>query len=360
MYLALDVTVDFAFEPWKLALAISISGSLVTLIVHFLGPLLIKRAAVAIGIEPTDGMRLFQFPLVATVALGTLWATLQPLPIERVEPWITALIITFIIIIWVRGILKLGNLFIESTIHDEDDTQDVVPILENVWTFIVILLSIFIVLSAWDVDVTPLLASAGVAGVIIGLAARETVENFFGSIALYADSTYQTGDFIELDDDVRGWVRDISIRSTVLHTLDGDSVTIPNAKLHKSIIRNKSTPNQAFRVPITIGVSYDADPTHVREVLEETVESVIDEESSLILDNPQPQVHLREFEDSAVKFEILVWIELPNQRPKIQDKLNKDIYDALEQEGIEIPYPQRALHFAEKFETTSKKESLDE
>ncbi len=133
--------------------------------------------------------------------------------------------------------------------------------------FLAIIITIILILNVWNIDITPILASAGVAGVIIGFAARDTIENFFGGLALYADQTYYPGDFIELNENTRGWVREISIRSTVLHTLDGDSVTIPNSKLHKSIIRNKSSPKNAFRISIDIGVSYDSNLQKVQDTI---------------------------------------------------------------------------------------------
>jgi len=226
-------------------------------------------------------------------------------------------------------------LFIHKTIKQEKESHEVIPIVENIWIFIAIIFTIILILNVWNIDITPILASAGVAGVIIGFAARDTIENFFGGLALYADQTYYPGDFIELDENTRGWVREISIRSTVLHTLDGDSVTIPNSKLHKSIIRNKSSPKNAFRISIDIGVSYDSDLQKVQDVINSTIEEIINEENSIILNNPRPQIHLRNFGDSSIDYEIFVWIELPNQKPKVQNIINKKLHKFLKKKILQ-------------------------
>ncbi len=323
-----------------------IIGLFLTIIIYYAGPIIISRIAEYINIDKDKIMTYFQIPLVVTTGLLTIGYSIEISMYTHVfNPWYESTITTLIILVWVGGIIKIGNIFLHKTLKKEKESHDVIPIVENVWVFIAIVCTIFLILNVWSIDVTPILASAGVAGVIVGFAARDTIENFFGGIALYADQTYYPGDFIELDSETRGWVREISIRSTVLHTLDGDSVTIPNSKLHKSIIRNKSTPKNAFRISLDVGVSYDSDPQKVQKVLEETISDIVNEEDSIILKNPRPQVHLRNFGDSSIDYEIFVWIELPNQKPKIQTIVNKKLYDSLEKENIRIPYPQRTVHF---------------
>ena len=323
-----------------------IAGVILTGVVYYIGPLLISYIAKFMKINKEKSMNLFQIPLLISIVLSSIWYSIHTSSYYHiVESWYTPVILTILLIFWIRGIIDFGKYILRKTIKQEKENHNIIPIIENIWVFIAIISMIFSVLHVWEINVKPFLASAGIAGVIIGFAARDTLENFFGGIALYADQTYYIGDFIELDESTRGWVREISIRSTVIHTLDGDSVTIPNSKLHKSIIKNKSHPKNAFRTSIDIGVSYDSDTDKVHDILEETMDEIINNDDNLVLDNPRHQVHLREFSDSAITFEIFVWIKLPNQKPTIENLINKRIYAALNKEGIKIPYPQRTLHF---------------
>lgn len=287
-----------------------------------------------------------QIPLFITLLLSTIWFSIsQSSYYALIGPWYTSIILTILLLIWIKSSISLGYYLINKFVKKEKESHDIVPIVENIYIVFILLFFIFSILKIWSVNITPFLASAGIAGLIVGFAARDTIENFFGGIALYADQTYYIGDFIELDDSTRGWVREISIRSTVLHTLDGDSVTIPNSKLHKSIIRNKSHPKNAFRTTIQIGVSYNSNPKHVKEIITNEINDVVNEENSVVLDNPNPQIHLREFSNSAITFEIFVWINLPNQKPKVQNIINNRLYDVLQENNVKIPYPQRTIHF---------------
>jgi len=322
-----------------------LAGFISTLIIYYLSPKMISYLAKNRDINEEKITNRFQIPLIITIILLTiLFSVSESTYYSYVESWFSSAIVTLIVLFWMRGIINIGSLIIEKTVKKEKESHDIIPILDNIWIVFVILMVFVILLNIWEVNITPFLASAGVAGLIIGFAARDTIENFFGGLALYADQTYYTGDFIELDESTRGWVKEISIRSTLLHTLDGDSITIPNSKLHKSIIRNKSDPNSAFRTPIEIGISYNSDPEKVQNILQETIDELINEEDSIILSNPRPQIHLREFGDSSIRYEIFVWIRLPNQKPIIQNKINKKLYESLSEENVKIPYPQRTIH----------------
>lgn len=346
-----DISADLflSLELWQDSLFILLIGIIAAYCFNYVGPIIIKYISSRFNVKNNYLVHHFYIPLTGSLLIVTIYLFFSQSPIlSYIEGWLTPIILTLLISLWVGSIMKAGHNIIEKTL-EKDKVSDITPIAKNIWTFSTIVLFLFLILRVWDVNVTPFLASAGVVGIIVGLAARETVENFFGGLALYADGTYQRGDFIELDSSpVRGWVRDISIRSTVVHTLDGDSITIPNAKLHKSIVKNKTYPKNVFRISIDIGVSYDSDPNHVQKILEDAVVDMCENEDSLILNNPRPKVYLTEFGDSSINFDILTWISLPNQERIVRDDVNHRIYTELEKENIEIPYPQRTIHMNEK------------
>jgi len=152
----------------------------------------------------------------------------------------------------------------------------------------------------WDVDVTPLLASAGIAGIIVGLAAKDTLANFFGSLSLYLDGTYKLGDYLIVETGERGHVEDISVRSTVVRTRDDILVTVPNATLSNAAIVNESTPKQNRRIRVPLAVAYGTDIDRLESVLLE-----IAGDEGLVLERPKPRVRFREFGASALNFELL-------------------------------------------------------
>lgn len=244
------------------------------------------------------------------------------------------LLVTVLGFWWVWVLRAEGDEAIERFVEEKYD-ESLAPIIENIWDVTIAAVFILIFLDQWGIGITALLAPAGIIGIIIGFSARKSVANFFGSISLYADETYNRGDFIELESEVAGTVRDISVRSTVLQTLDGDLVTIPNSELNEGKIINKSTPVPDRRIQSQIGVSYDADPERVRDILYEA--------ALPISGRNEPEVHLRSFGDSALKFEVFVWIAKEENRLQTENDLNMAIHRALETAGIEIPFPQQEV-----------------
>ncbi|MFB6191978.1 MAG: mechanosensitive ion channel family protein [Haloarculaceae archaeon] len=245
---------------------------------------------------------------------------------------------TFVTVMWAFALTRMGRRVSAAATDDDRFDRQVVPIFQNVWTAVILGATAFLVLSFWKIDVTPLLASAGILGIIIGLAARDTVANFFGSIALYFDGTYKVGDFVVIESGERGRVEDISIRSTVIRTRDDMLVTVPNSVLNTATIVNESNPKRERRVRVPVGVAYGTD----LDLVEETLLEVADE-SDLVLEKPSPRVRFRGFGDSAVDVELLGWMADPVLRGRATHDLVKDVYRAFMESDIEIPFPQRDI-----------------
>jgi len=171
---------------------------------------------------------------------------------------------------------------------------------------VVLIGTIGILLSTWNYSISPLLGAAGVAGIAVGFAARDTVANFFGGIALYFDDTYKLGDYIELDSGEAGTVVKVGVRSTTLMMRDEVLITVPNAVLNAAKIINQSAPQQRKRLKVPIGVAYGTDI----DAFEEMVMEIAIEEP-LVLDSPKPRMRFRRFGDSALEYELLCWVTSP-------------------------------------------------
>ncbi|NRB71488.1 MAG: mechanosensitive ion channel family protein, partial [Xanthomonadales bacterium] len=211
------------------------------------------------------------------------------------------------------------------------------PMFEMTSKIILVAMAGYLLLAIWGIDPTAWLASAGVIGIAVGFAARDTLANLFSGVFIVADAPYRLGDYIVLDSGERGEVTDVGLRSTRLLTRDDVEVTVPNAVIANAKIINESGgPWEKYRIRIPVSVSYQSDGEHVTEVLNDVARQHPD-----ILDYPAPRVRCRRFSDSALDFEMLGWISKPVHRGRVTHELLLNIHKRFRAEGIVIPYPQR-------------------
>ena len=214
------------------------------------------------------------------------------------------------------------------------------PLFANLATVLVLGLSVYLVLQIWKINATGWLASAGVVGVAVGFAAKDTLSNLFAGVFIVADAPYRLGDYIVLDDGVRGEVVHIGLRSTRIKTRNDVLITIPNAVIGTSKIVNQSGGGDAaMRVGIPVGGAYGSDVDQVTRVL---LEIATDQEN--IHEDPAPRVRFRRLGASALEFDLQVWVLEPAVRGRVVDSILTDIISRFREEKIEIPFPQRTLH----------------
>ncbi|WP_297886462.1 mechanosensitive ion channel family protein [uncultured Halorubrum sp.] len=282
-------------------------------------------------------------PLVVTAALAGVFLLTQ-VPAVRssvlVSPQLLDAVfgrpsLSLIVLVWAYGANTVVNRLV-AAVNAEGGRFDFAPVFSNVWTLAVLVGSVGTLLWLWGIEITPLLGAAGVAGIAVGFAAKDTVANFFGGIALYFDDTYKIGDYIVLDDGTAGTVIKVGVRSTTLLTRDEVLVTVPNAALNAAKVTNESAPQRRRRVRVPIGVAYGTDVDEFEALALEVVAA-----EPLVLDSPKPRARFRSFGDSALQYEILCWVNGPTRRRRAQHELNRALYVALGDADIEIPYPKR-------------------
>lgn len=257
----------------------------------------------------------------------------------RIAFWAEGVIGTVLVGIWAIASIRLVKRSINA--YQENGYElDFAPVLTNLWTFVVLVLAAGLLLGIWGIDLTPFIAGAGVAGIVIGIAAQDTIGNFFAGISLNLDRTYQVGDIIQLEDDTRGRVTSISIRSTSLLTRDNMEVAIPNSYLNNTQVINESAPVRKRRIRLNVGVAYGSDLDRVQSVLLEVMEDV-----SIVLSDPTPVVRFRAFENSAIRAQLQFYIEHPSQWGRSRHQVIKQIDAAFKEANIKIPFPQRELSF---------------
>jgi len=251
---------------------------------------------------------------------------------------------TVLVIVWAIGISRIVRLVLRGIGADHPTSGLIqartLPLFENIAYILVLGGAVYLILLQWQVNVTAWVASAGVAGIAVGFAAKDTLANLFAGIFIIADAPYQIGDFIVLDSGERGKVTDIGLRSTRILTRDDIEIIVPNAVIANAKIVNESAgPHPKERLRIAVSVAYGTDMDRVREILLGIATS-----EKGICSHPEPRVRFRAFGDSGLLIELMVWIEEPVLRGRVLDDMNDRVYKAFGSEGIEIPYPKRDVY----------------
>ena len=178
----------------------------------------------------------------------------------------------------------------------------------------------------------------GALSVGIGFGLQNVVNNLISGIILIFERPIQTGDLVELQQ-YTGFVKDIGIRSSVIRTYDGAEVIVPNGNLVSQEVINWTLSNRQRRVEIRVGVAYGSDAKEVTEVLRTVLES-----HQKVLKRPAPAVLLDGFGDNSVDFRLLFWTSDIDNWLTTRSELSTNIYNALDEAGISIPFPQRDIH----------------
>lgn len=279
--------------------------------------------------------------------LGFSSALLISSPPELYQRITFSIIRTFALIVWTGFFLRTSRILITQLAQNEKRFKIVhhqtLPLFLNMINITIVVMMVYFIFSAWHVDMTAWLASAGIVGIAVGFAAKDTLANLFSGVFIMADAPYKIGDFIVLDTAERGEVTHIGIRSTRILTRDDVEVTIPNSVIGNTKIINESGgPHEKYRCRVVVGVAYGSDIDKVREILMEIAQA-----EEHVCSFPEPRVRFRKFGASSLDFELLVWIDKPVLRGSVIDKLLCDVYHQFIEHEIEIPFSKHDLYIKE-------------
>ena len=257
-----------------------------------------------------------------------------------------ALLKSIIIISWVVFLISTSGLILNGMARQENRynfaQKDTVPLMRNLAVVFLLLAGTYSIMIAWKIDVTGLLASAGIVGLALSFAAQDTLSHLFAGVAILADRPYRIGDMIVLDTGERGEVTGIGLRSTRIMTRDDVEISIPNGVMGSAKITNESGGVQNYRIRAMVGAAYGSDVEHVLQVLED-----IARDNEALSAEPEPRARFRAFGASSLDFELLAWIPDPNLRGLRVHELNCEIYRRFAKEGIAIPFPQQDVWIKE-------------
>ena len=288
---------------------------------------------------------IFHKPVFASIILFGLAMATERLALNTTLTVITlGGLKTIAIFLWAIAAAKFAQLLLSLVSRDDSRfifIQDrTLPLFNNLLIIVVVALSIYFIFLAWNIDVTAWMASAGILGLAISFAAKDTLANLFSGVFIVADAPYQLGDFIVLDSGERGEVTTIGIRSTRLLTRDDVEITIPNSVMGNAKITNEAGgPHEKYRIRVKVGVAYGSDIDKVHQVLLDVAKKHPD-----VCKTPEPRVRFRDFGDSSLDHELLCWVEKPVMRGKVLHNLNTEVYKQFQKNDISIPFPQRDVH----------------
>jgi small-conductance mechanosensitive channel len=199
----------------------------------------------------------------------------------------------------------------------------------------ILVLGFLIVLSILGIELSGLLVAVGFTGIVVGLATQQVLSQFFSGISLLLEGRVRVGDSVRVGDDW-GVIESIGLMSTQIRLWSGEVLTIPNNDLMSSKIYNFSR-SVARRVDISVPISYTSNISKALEVIRGLLDS-----KELVLAEPQPVLIVDSLGDSAIIIKVLFWV--PSQEFwTVRREIIREVKEALEAVGIEIPYPQRVV-----------------
>jgi small-conductance mechanosensitive channel len=245
-----------------------------------------------------------------------------------------------------KNFLNIIIAYLERKLADKTETKadDIVfELLSKFIGFIVYATAGILALDVLGMNVMPFVAGAGVAGVAIGFAAKDTLSNLIAGILLIVDRPFEIGDRIEVWNPPPGsasWgdVIDIGLRATKIKTTDNIVVIIPNNQIMTRDIINYTLGSQKIRVRVNVGVAYNTDLDKAKAAILKVATS-----AEWVLKNPEPRVVVRNFGDSSIDLQLRVWINNARYRMRTISYVSDRIKSAFDEAGIEIPFPQRDI-----------------
>lgn len=270
------------------------------------------------------------------VNLSELSVNSQMLIETYLLPWGTKILLALLIFIIGRVVARLIARGISKTLT----AAHLDPILVNfagavINTALVVLVIVF-ALSQLGLDTTSLVALVGAAGLAVGLALKDSLAHFAAGVMLIVFRPFKLGDYVEVGG-VAGSVDKISIFSTRLKTPDNKVVTVPNGNIFGNTMVNYSE-ESTRRIDLVVGISYDSDLLKAKRLLDDIVSS-----HEKVLKDPEYRIAVSELAESSVNFIVRPWVNAEDFWP-VRFELLETIKLRFDAEGIEIPFPQMALH----------------
>ncbi|HDD72766.1 MAG TPA: mechanosensitive ion channel family protein, partial [Candidatus Aenigmarchaeota archaeon] len=282
--------------------------------------------------------------ILGIILLGIYYAILNAPVLSGYLNYVTMGFTALFIILGAITLTRIINAFIEwymTEIAVKTKTkadEQFIPIIRKVAYGVVGIVSLLWILNQFGVEITTLVATLGIGGLAVALALQDTLKEFFAGTYVILDRPIRIGDYIELESGERGYVTDISWRSTRLRLLGDNVVIIPNSKLASSKIINYDLPKKEMSVVIPVGVSYDSDLEKVERVTIKVAKEVM-KKTPGAKEDFEPFIRYNEFGDSNINFSVILRVKTFVDRYLLTHQFIKALKKEYDKHGIEISWP---------------------
>ena len=222
------------------------------------------------------------------------------------------------------------------------------PLIRRVGGVVVYGIGALLVLDVMDINISPLIAGLGLGGLAVALAIQPTLANLFAGTYVMTEGVIDTGDYIELESGVAGYVVEVGWRSTRIRTWGNNLVVVPNARFAETIITNYQQPVPAVNVYLTCGVSYDSDLDLVEKISREVMDDLLQNDDNAVK-SYGAWFAFNAFGESNVDFWLFLQARDRISSFNLQSALVKNLHRRFNDEGITINYPVRTLQFPDGF-----------
>ena len=251
-------------------------------------------------------------------------------------------VVMFALTVWFSFLLASAvQVLLQEDVFSRVRTSRGVPYaVSNLARYSVICLGFLFGLAAAGVEVTKLAVVAGGLGVGIGFGLQNVVNNFVSGLILLFERPIDVGDTIELSD-TSGTMKRIGIRASVIHTFDGAEVIVPNGMLISDKVTNWTLSDRRRRVDLNVGVDYGTPAQRVIDLLVDVAKA-----NPKVIHDPKPVAFFENFGDSSLDFKLRVWFDADSSTNAltIRSDIAVAVQQALDDAGINVPFPQRDLH----------------
>ncbi len=273
---------------------------------------------------------------IALTRYGLLPQYIGGISTSQVINAVFILLVAWIASVFFQNLIRTyGAVIAERT---DADLNRLVPTLLVAVRYLIWFAAFLLLLSNFNINITALLAAAGIAGIALALAAQDILSNFLGGAIITIDKPFEIGDRVRIDT-FFGDVIALGGRSTRIKTLDNKVVTIPNSTITKGVVINYSQPDTTLKVRIPFTVAYGSDMDRVTEILLAIVREA-EEKTPWVLPEPAPAVYFREFGESGLNGQLTLWTNSYDNEWEVQDWVNRRIAGRFAEEKIEMPFRQ--------------------
>jgi small-conductance mechanosensitive channel len=326
-----------------------------TVIVAYLVTMLFKNVLLKLTAktetELDDEMvKMMQRPVYWGVILGGFYLALRRLSLfEQYMSTVVAIVKVGFIVILLIAAIKLSNVIFGWANGKKLKKKQTgfVMVFQKIVNALIYFIAIIFVLQAVGISITPLVASLGVGGLVIGLALQPTLLNYFSGLYVVADGFVKPEDYIELDNGLRGYVVSVGWRNTIIRMWNNNLVMIPNSKLADSMITNYNEPQNKSSFIVECGVAYNTDLRKAEKIALEVADKIQKKKKYGVKDY-KPVVRFYEFADSNINLKVVMQSDQYKNHYEMKHDFIKDIKNAYDKAGITISFPMHTLDFPAK------------